>query len=240
MRSRPSPIYKLLHRDYFESFDAYKPRRDDFHALVAAKMPKGWEIQRQGIWFYCGASWNPVPLQGWKIHVSAALADARAVLDKVTDVLFRREGANFKFALDVSTLLLINGKNWSRGGSGKFLTIYPGDNHRFLRVIDELAEATRGFRGPYILSDHRYKESHSVFYRYGGMRRHDVLNVKGERTAMLIGPDGSEIPDQRAAYPVTPSWASTPIPSEPESNEDTHCLKNGRYQVLDVLDFSNA
>ncbi len=242
MRSRPNPLYRLIDKDYHENFDAYKPQTNDFCDLVSAGLPAGWGIQRSGIWFHCGSPENAVPQQGWKIHISATPANAREVLQRVISVLFDRRDTDFKFALDMSTLFLLNGKNWSRGRSGKFITIYPRDNGHFLDLIEQLHRVTAGERGPYILSDHRYKDSNVVFFRFGGMRLYDVLNVKGGRTPMLVAPDGSEVPDQRTAYPVTPSWESPPLPLEDpgKQQQEFEGMKDGRYKIEDVLDFSNA
>jgi len=242
MRSRPNPVYRLVDKDYHENFEAYSPQRTDFCDLVSAGLPVGWGIQRSGIWFHCGSPQNAMPQQGWKIHVSAIPANARDILQRVSSVLFDRRDTDFKFALDMSTLFLLNSKNWSRGRSGKFITIYPHDNQHFLDLIEQLHRVTEGQRGPYILSDHRYKDSNVLFYRFGGMRLYDVLNVKGERTPMLVAPDGTEIPDERTAYPVTPSWENPPLPLDDPAlqQEESQGMKGGRYQVQDVLDFSNA
>ncbi len=242
MRSNPNFLFRLLDKDYHESLNAYVPRKADFYDQVCSKLPSGWQISRQGIWFHCGCPQNIVPQQGWKIHVSATPCNASEVLERVTSVLVQSCDADFKFVLDMSLLFLVNSKNWSRGGSGKFLTIYPSDSNHFLDLIEKIHQATKGLQGPYILSDHRYTNSGVVYYRYGGMRRYDVLNVEGERVPMLVGPDGSEIPDERLAYPVTPSWASELLsvdkPHQP--SEDAHTLNHGRYRVEDVFDFSNA
>jgi class III lanthionine synthetase len=242
MPSRQNFLYRLLDKDYHETFDAYMPRKTDFYDLMASMLPQDWQIQRKGIWFHCGSPQNVTPLQGWKIHVSATPANAHEVLCRVAALLLRRADTDFKFALDMSILFLLNSKNWPRGGSGKFITIYPRDNNRFLELIEEIHQSTMDLNGPYILSDHRYKESRVVFYRYGGMRLYDVLNVKGERTPVLIAPDGSHFQDERGPYPVTPPWVSTIVPvDEPqETSEQSNCLKQGRYEVQDVLGFSNA
>ena len=242
MRSRPNPLYRLLHSDYNESFDNYRPQLADFHDLVSLRLPSGWQIRRRGIWFHCSSPQSVVPLQGWKIHVSATPANARQILDSVVSILVKHGNVDFKFALDLSTLFLLNSKNWPRGGSGKFLTIYPKDLQTFLDLIEELHAATRAMSGPYILSDHRYKDSHVVYYRYGGMRIRDSLNIKGERCPMLVSPDGREVQDRRLAYPVVPSWVTVPFtPDDPEQKDDAdHSLRNGRYRVQDALEFSNA
>ncbi|MGZ4853623.1 MAG: class III lanthionine synthetase LanKC [Candidatus Angelobacter sp.] len=241
MQSAQDRIYRLLDKDYYESFDPYVARKADFHDLITSTLPPDWHIQRKGIWFFCSHPDNVLPLQGWKIHVSATPANAGEVLSRVSAILFKRGDTSFKFALDTSVLFLLNSKNWSRGGSGKFITIYPRDNHHFTEIIEEIYLATRDLRGPYILSDHCYKESRVVFYRYGGMRLFDVLNVKGERTPMLLAPDGSHFPDERQPFPVTPPWAGNVLPqSQAQQSPRSHCLKQERYEVEDVLSFSNA
>lgn len=242
MQSRPTPLLGLVSREFFETFDLYSPRDSDFHDMAATKLPDGWWIQRSGIWFHCGSPSNTVPQQGWKIHVSATVGDARETLTRVLAVLVQRQDTNFKFALDSYVLSLLNGKNWPRGGSGKFITVYPKDNRCFLELIEELHKSTFGQRGPYILSDQQYQKNGVVFYRYGGMRPRHSLNTLGERVPLLIGPDGSDIPDRRLPFPVTPDWVEPPfqtIRSEGNLNEPM-TLQAGRYEIGGVLAFSNA
>jgi serine/threonine protein kinase len=242
MQSRQNFLYRLLDKDHYESFNGYVPQKKDFYDLVASRLPFGWYIHRKDIWFHCTSPRNSTPRQGWKIHVSATLANAREVMTRVAMRLFERQEADFKFAVDLSVLFLLNSKNWPRGGSGKFITIYPRDNHRFLELIDLIYSATRDLKGPYILSDHCYKDSATVFYRYGGMWLNDAVNVKGEHVPMLIGPEGTELPDERQPYPLTPDWADAVLPvteSQGPSQAD-HSLKNGRYKIEAALSFSNA
>ena len=242
MQSRQNFLYRLLDKDHYESFNVYVPQKKDFYDLVASRLPSGWHIHRKDIWFHCMSPQNSTPRQGWKIHVSATLANAREVLTRVATQLFERQEADFKFAVDLSVLFLLNSKNWPRGGSGKFITIYPRDNHRFLELIDQIYSATQDLKGPYILSDHGYKDSGTVFYRYGGMWLNDAVNVKGEHASMLIGPEGTELPDERQAYPLTPDWvdAVLPVTGSPGPSQTEHSLKNGRYKIEAALSFSNA
>src|SRR5581483_5176654 len=141
-------------------------------------------------------------------------------LKKVLAVLFQRQDTNFKFALDSYVLSLLNGKNWPRGSSGKFITVYPRDSQHFVQLIEELHQATLGRKGPYILSDQRYEENSVVFYRFGAMHARFVLNIAGEQIPCLTGPDGSEIPDRRLPFPSVPNWAEPPI-SRVEKEEPT-------------------
>lgn len=242
MQSRPNPLLGLVSREYFETFDLYSPFHADFHDLVISRLSPDWWIQRSGIWFHCGSPSNMVPEQGWKIHVSATLSDARETLDRVLSVLAQRRDINFKFALDSYILSLLNGKNWSRGGSGKFITVYPKDNHCFLELIEELHKATVGQRGPYILSDRQYQKNSVVFYRYGGMRPRYALNIAGNKVPQLTCPDGSHVPDKRMPFPVTPDWVDAPFQSTPSTGSlnGPIALQNGRYEIIGVMAFSNS
>jgi class III lanthionine synthetase len=241
MRSGPNAIYRLFNKDYPESFAAYSPHFNDYYDVVRSQLPAGWRIQRHEMWFYCSSPQQTLPLQGWKIHVSATLADSPEILKRVAEVLFKNKDASFKFAMDRGLLSLLNSKTWPRGGSGKFITIYPSNSHRFLELIEQLDRATAGMRGPYILSDHRYKASHVVFYRYGGMRANSVLNVKGEKVPVLTGPDGSLVPDQRLPFPVVPAWEKPVLPVEiGEAKDNPRVPLHGRYEIETALSFSSA
>ena len=242
MRSSSNLIYRLLHKDYAENFSAYSPRTEDFYDVVSSRLPEGWSIQRKDFWFHCSPSLPEVPLQGWKIHISSTLGKSREVLEKVISVLFRYSDVAFKFSLDRTLLSLLNSKNWPRGGSGKFITIYPPDSGRFVDLIEEIDQATAGMPGPYILSDHRYKNSRVVFYRYGGIRPYTTLNSRGEKVSVLKGPDGVVIPDQRLAYPMTPAWETPVFPVEVSEEEKTEALTllHGRYTIEKAVAFSNA
>lgn len=242
MQDRPNPVLGLVSADFFETFELYSLRNTTFRDLVAARLPADWWMQRKGIWFHCGSPSNAIPDQGWKIHVSSTVGDAPETLNRVLAILFQRRDTNFKFALDSHVLSLLDGKNWSRGGSGKFITVYPKDTRCFLDLIKELHEATLGQHGPYILSDYQYQANSVVFYRYGGMRPRHALNILGEKVPLLTGPDGFDVPDRRLAYPVTPDWVESPfhtIQSEGNLNQPI-LLHDGRYEVTGVLAFSNA
>jgi serine/threonine protein kinase len=242
MQARHNPIHRLLDPDYHESFDLYAPVKADFYERISSKLPEGWEIKRRSICFYCGPARHIIPEQGWKIHISATRANACEILDRVGSILFAAGDSGFKFVVDVPTLFLVNGKSWPRGGSGKFITIYPRNKDRFRELIEQLHAATREFCGPYILSDHRYKDSQVVFYRYGGMRLRESLDVTGEKTPVLLRPDGTEVPDCRMAFPATPAWAEIllPIPHQCEVSEDAYSLREGRFQIEGVINFSSA
>jgi serine/threonine protein kinase len=241
MPSRQDLLPFLLDKDYCESFNKYVPNKSDCYDLVAPRLPAGWRILRHNIWFCCSSLGNQTPRQGWKIHVSATIANARDVLGRVAQILLDRADTDFKFALDLSVLFLLNSKNWSRGSSGKFITVYPRDNRHFLNLIEQLHVATEGLRGPYILSDYRFQSSGVIFYRYGGMRIEQTVDIRGEGRTMLVDPQGVEVPDERHSFPVTPAWAAPILPAEPmQASDQAQALKGGRYKVTSAMAFSNA
>jgi serine/threonine protein kinase len=242
MHSGYDAFLNLLDQDYHESLQRYSARSDEFQSLVARALPKDWCMRAEGIWCFCTSATNEVPRQGWKIHLSAKLSNALEVLAKSSAVLFARGDLNFKFAVDPLCLAVLTSKNCSRGGSGKFITIYPPTERQFLEVLDELDHATKGIKGPYILSDYRYKNSGVLFYRYGGMQPVRRADVTGEIIPVLIPPDGTTTPDQRLAYPTTPAWVPAVLAPSGGGEDlvDSCLLKEGRYEIDGVLAFSNA
>lgn len=170
--------------------------------------------------------------------MSATISTAVPVLKAVAAVSLE-EGVAFKFACDLQMLIIINSRGWNRAAAGKFITVYPRSEGEFESIIERLYVSLRGFAGPYIFSDRRYKDCKSLFYRYGGITPLKSLRSDGTAAPTLISPEGYKVADARFPYFSPPAWAPDPFPS----NEDTAeklTLKNGRYAVTDVLSFTNA
>jgi predicted Ser/Thr protein kinase len=240
-----NPIEALVNFEFYETLDEYKPEQGDFYSLVRDLLPDGWFFYRNnGVWFGCNPPGDmPLPRQGWKIHLSASLRHAKEILT-ATIPIFRDMQIAFKFCVDRQMLGMMNSKQWVRGGSGKFVTVYPPDEPAFLLLLEKLYKATMGFSGPYILSDRRYKDSKVVYYRYGGIRNLTMLKVDGERMPILVSPEGTPMPDIRYPYFVVPPWTKDPCGSEalPPTAERPRevLLKDGRYRVKSVLRYSNS
>jgi len=232
----------LLEDDDCEHRDLHAVRQADFYDVISKKLPVGWQVEDCDIWLHCRAAEHVPADQGWKIYVSAARLEAQGILDCVSDVLFASGDIAFKVAKDVYALSRVNGKNYPRGDAGKFITIYPKDKAGFLDVIEQLHLATREFQGPHILSGYRYKDSNVIFYRYGSMTRRRVLEITGERSPVLVRPDGGKLLDRPVACPATPSWVDPvlPLPTTSDHIENVYQLRNGRFQIEGVIKFSNA
>lgn len=240
MPTIPKFAYTLSHPEFYESLDHLAVDDEAYFRGVRSVLPKEWAIVRSSIWYHCIAPSHTLLDQGWKIHVSAVTHNVSDTLNATLSVLMRH-GVSFKFAADPNILFLLTSKQWARGGSGKFMTIYPRSTEHFHELIEELHQATLHLEGPYILSDQRYKESKCVFFRYGGISGLSELRVKGDRYAYLLSPTGEKVPDQRQAFYYVPKWIEEPAfarVDEPESEALT--LNGGRYEIESALRHTNT
>lgn len=235
-RFRRYMLYTLLNKKEFLSIDEYEPR-DDLSGLVRELLPNDWRVIKRGVW----TQWmgpNPITrAQGWKIHVSGLTTNLDQILTVVADVCFS-QGTSFKHASDGFIHSLMNSKIWDRGAAGKFVTIYPQDNTVFKSIISQLYDRLKGFDGPYILSDKRYKDSKILYYRYGGFQLINELRANGTQIPSIYKPDGLLVADERTPYFNPPAWESDPFTEEDIDEEDTPL--NSRYVLKYALGFSNS
>ncbi len=152
---------------------------------------RSWTVgENPGLWCEFHPLKARVPDGGFKIHLSITHEHASDLLTAVVPI-FVEEGVSFKVLVDERILDFSNSTFWGRGACGKFVTIYAADNEQLKRLLPRLHEATKGFQGPYILSDKRYKDSKVIFYRFGAFRRAQRVNVFGEPIALVRLADGS-------------------------------------------------
>ena len=236
-------FFTLANPEYFEDFRHYKPT-DELIEVAKTHLPSTVQLKHDGIWVYCEPQEYSLPNQGWKIHISGTILTAVEILEKLVPVFIEEEVA-FKFAADLMVTELINHKNWSRGSSGKFMTIYPRDEEHFRKVIERAYVDTTGLKGPYILSDKRYKDSKVVFYRYGAFKSLRIMNVYGEKIPAIASPDGKLIPDERRPFFHLPPWVRPPFQEETVTGNGSGgggqaLLLHDRYAIKKAIKFSNA
>ena len=236
---RPDILYLLTSKRFIDL-----PHRGtlgrEFRDIVSSMVNDDWELHCEGVWTHCNNLREPIPLQGWKIHLSTIPAEAEELLRVAAGVLIRN-ATSFKFLSDKRILRASHSKAWGRGSSGKFITAYPRDLESFKRLMEELHQALgRRFAGPYVLTDKRYKDSKVLHYRYGGMRPNTRLRADGCVEHVLLSPDGREVRDRRMPWFELPDWekdvfADQAALAEPDSTE-----LNNRYLVTSALHFSNS
>ncbi|QXJ26549.1 protein kinase/lanthionine synthetase C family protein [Actinomadura graeca] len=145
------------------------------------------------------------------MHVSATQASAEEVLRRSLEVLLEA-GSAFKFAATLDHVAALNGRNTSRGHSGKFITIYPRGDDEAVRLAAELHRATAGLPGPRILSDRPYSRDSLVHYRYGAFVEERRMTNDGFYAWMILDPDGNPVEDRRTGTYTPPSWVRCPFP----------------------------
>jgi len=177
--------------------------------------------------------------QGWKIHVSAGLGNAERVLERVWEYCTGRDIC-FKYLRGKVSLLMRNAKYAPRGGSGKFITIYPAGDAEFGLILAELDLLLSGETGPYILSDLRYGDG-PLYVRYGGFTERYCEDDDGELVAAIEDGEGRLVPDRRGPVFAVPGWAELPgflAPHLEASKAAT--MADLPYRIEEALHFSNG
>ncbi|MGK4593588.1 class III lanthionine synthetase LanKC [Amycolatopsis sp. w19] len=210
---------------------------DDFASLLPAP-GDGWRTGVRGVWRLLHPVARNLPLQGWKIHVSAGLGNAERVLVKVHEHCVEH-AVSYKHLRSRTTLLARNSKYAPRDGSGKLLTLYPADNNELERVLTALSAKLDGEPGAYILSDLRYGAG-PLYVRYGGFAEQWV-ELDGKRVLAIRKPDGTLVPDKREPTFSVPDWVAIPEFLAPHlAARKSGGADQFPYQVKSSLHFSNG
>ncbi|MFF9314190.1 class IV lanthionine synthetase LanL [Streptomyces sp. NPDC014748] len=183
-------------------------------ALRATATVARWRSVADETWCHVTPVTGTTPEQGWKLHVSATVASAPAILTQALGVLLAEDSA-FKFARSREKVSVLNSRSTPRGSSGKFLTVYPKDDAAAVRIAEELHRATAGLAGPQILSDRAYAPGSVVHYRYGAFVARRRLSDEGLLVTYIKDPDGNPVEDRRTGRYLPPSWAVCPFPTAP-------------------------
>lgn len=215
-----------------------------FFALVselvqAAPDAAVWRVTEEAAspWIHVQRQDARIPAQGWKLHVSASMIDADAVLRRAIPVLLA-SGATFKTAKSIRFLATLNQGQGGYSQIGKFMTIYPASDDEAVTLARTLHEATLGLKGPGVPSDRALVSGSLVHYRYGGFASRFMQTPLGEILPALVAPDGELIPDRRKAKFTPPDWASDPFVAAGFTHEPVqpHSPMIGqRYLVLTTL-----
>lgn len=225
-----------LRSDYYEPFERYQPGTE-YVTVVQPLLPLATRVVREAFWTHVQPLGAAVPMQGWKLHVSATPGNARAILERVTRICVQAN-VPFKFASDPFVLSLLLGKGCARGSSGKFMTLYPRDEQQARTLLETLYGQLKDFEGPYVLSDRRYRDCAVLYYRYGGFTPITRRDPDGALTSYLIRPDLSLEADERTPQYQQPDWLRDPF--QPDEPDEDAALLNGRYEVQQVLNYSNS
>lgn len=238
LSENPAFFYTLLDDEYFESIERYRSA-SEYREIGEALCGGEWSVTPGGFWTqFVPPDYTFLPY-GWKIHVSATVANGPETLRRIVPLLVQQRVA-FKFCADPAMHDLGLNKNWPRAGAGKFMTIYPQSEAEFRNLIEQCAAAMEGLRGPYILSDRPFPGSATVFYRYGEHRPNRRITASGMPESILVGPDGQIASDARQAYFRLPPWVTDPFEDKLDvvaPGPDGIVLK-GRYRITTAERYS--
>jgi serine/threonine protein kinase len=208
-------------------------------ATADRPLPADWRREEQDDWLVFSPEGLDLPMQGWKIHVSATLDNADRVLDIVWDYCIPRR-LEFKFLRSSPALWLRSSKYAARGYSGKLVTIYPADDEACERVLNELGELLSGEPGPYILSDLRWGDT-PLYVRYGGFAARYCVAEGGQVALAIADPTGTLVPDRRDPVFYVPPWVPLPDFLAPHlAARNAVTVADLPYAIERVLHFSNG
>ncbi|MEV7085979.1 class III lanthionine synthetase LanKC [Streptomyces sp. NPDC093085] len=209
------------------------------YAAALRPVPAGWQRHRSGDWLALRPLDARLPAQGWKIHVSACLANAESVLDRVADYCLARRIA-FKFVPSRYLLHTRNAKYADRSASGKFITVYPADDDQCRTLAEELDTLLAGEPGPYILSDLRWGAG-PVHLRYGSFTQRHCYDAEGVLRPAVENAEGRLVPDPRGPAFRVPEWVTPPAFLAPHlAARAATTVTDLPYTVERALHFSNG
>lgn len=204
------------HEHFYRSVDQVVDRGEEYRPSVVAP---GWLEHNEDVWrMWQPPGGRPVPEEGWKIHVSARVDRAPLVLDLVATVLFD-EGVAFKHLSCTRFFQLVHHKHAARVQAGKFCAVYPSDVSAAQRILDRLTSALAGEEGPSVLTDRRYRDSSTVYYRYGGFVARPRVRLDGGVEWLVRDSAGQDVPDRRLSRFLPPDGITDPFMDESRASD---------------------
>lgn len=230
--------YCFADRQFYDLQSSTESTPNDDFSVELPALPPDWTTVERNVWRHHHPAGAQLPNQGWKIHVSAGLDNAGAVLKATFDYCVERR-IPFKYLQTISIVLARNSKYAPRDGSGKLITIYPKDTEQLETICTELAQVLDGEHGAYILSDLRFGKG-PLYVRYGGFAE-QWLEVDGQQVLAIAGPDGELVADKRKPVFSLPEWIELPAFLKPHLAErNAGDADKFPYQIKSSLHFSNG
>ncbi|MDA2520012.1 lanthionine synthetase LanC family protein [Bacillus thuringiensis] len=231
------PVATLIKNNFFSDLNTYE-HTDELVSIVK-KIDSNAFLHTNEYFCFVNPKHNQVEY-GWKIHLSSILETAQDLLEDVANYCIHNCIA-FKFLKDKNILSMFNSKAWGRASSGKFITIYPNDEDHFKMIIEDLYCLVNKYKGPYILSDKRYKDSKVLFYRYGNIGGLPKIKADGSKEYYIVDPDGRKVIDNTQPYYSIPQWIKDPLLTDFYEQEDLdEGLKENRYIIKEAIDMQNS
>ncbi|MDV2631397.1 serine/threonine protein kinase [Lactococcus lactis] len=169
-----------------------------------------------------------LPKYGFKIHVSSTLENYDTIFYLVKKYLSKKN-LFYKYLASRQEFIKNISKIEAPSESGKLFTIYPPNIKIAEQIMLELSEILCNFEGIYILSDRNFRESNTVFYRFGFFKNVDNCEIEK---------NGKVWKDYQKCYYDSPSWIKDPFYHEKNSSIGESPLKT--YHLTEIIQQSNA
>jgi serine/threonine protein kinase len=197
--------------------------------LCAVYLPRA---SRQSLWRASPASRYELPRVGWKLHISATILNAPAVLKRVAPFLIER-GVQFKAPRSLSEVQKLNaGLDYSYSQIGKIITVYPRNDREAVYLARHLHRLTARFAAPSVPFDLQFGEQSNVYYRFGAFE-HLEIDWGGEKKLATYDANGEVIPDVREE--PKPDWVTDPFEKHRPISQKRPSSTNDRIRVLHAL-----
>lgn len=217
-----------------------------YRAISARIGLDGWDIESETsperLWIYVTKNGEPLPDQGWKLHISSGLADAEEVLTRALQVLLEYN-ASFKVARSIEALARLNSGGGGLSQIGKFITVYPRNEQHAVELARELDRATQGLRGPAVASDRQFAKGSLLYYRYGSFGARSIQTSNGTSAPAIQTPEGALIPDWPTLVYDAPEWVADPFEAAGlylgRNEQPVSATLSGRYVLVALLHISS-
>lgn len=167
------------------------------------------------IWRFSRAAAPDAPKQGWKIHVSATVLTACAVLEKIAPLLHGRD-TMFKAPSSLLEVHKINcGLYYGYSQVGKLITVYPESPEEARYLSQQLYELTGSRSAPAVPFDLKLRPDGCIYYRYGAFKSAEIESADGMRIPAICDPKGQLVPDLREGPSAKPDWVASLFPERP-------------------------
>ena len=90
--------YLAFNKEFYESASKYHPTSEQIK-LIYKDIPLNYVYNYENLWFYLQPQHLDLPLQGWKIHISAITENKSEILKTVAKICFSKN-LSFKFLAD--------------------------------------------------------------------------------------------------------------------------------------------
>jgi class IV lanthipeptide synthase len=184
------------------------------------------------IWRYSRRSQRQQPSSGWKLHVSATILSAPAVLKRIAPFLIA-QGTSFKAPRSLIEVGKLNaGLDYRYSQIGKIITVYPRTDDEAVFLAQQLHKLTTHLDGPTVPFDLRFSEASNVFYRFGAFESLELAR-NGRQVPAVYAPGGNLVPDVREE--PKPDWVSDPFVAHKPKSKTSIPATFSSIRVIRVL-----